>query len=88
MDKFIGNFFDSFSSTLGVVLNFLLVTIMLLSNPTPYRQIFVLMFPAFYRQRVQIIIRKCESNLGGWAIVILFNMAVIAIMSGIGLLIL
>ena len=91
MDKFIGNFFDLFSSTLGVVLNSLLVivvTIMLLSNPTPYRQMFLLMFPAFYRQRVQKIIKKCEHNLGGWAIGILFNMAVIAIMSGIGLLLL
>ncbi|MEL7076430.1 MAG: AI-2E family transporter [Cyanobacteria bacterium J06582_2] len=91
MDQFIGNFFDLFSSTLGVVLNSLLVivvTIMLLSNPTPYKQMFLLMFPAFYRQRVQTIVKKCESNLGGWAIGILFNMAVIAIMSGIGLLIL
>jgi len=91
MDRFIGNFFDLFSSTLGVVLNSLLVivvTIMLLSNPTPYKQMFLLMFPAFYRQRVQMIVKKCESNLGGWAIGILFNMAVIAIMSGIGLLIL
>ncbi|MEO0848791.1 MAG: AI-2E family transporter, partial [Cyanobacteria bacterium J06648_1] len=91
MDRFIGNFFDLFSSTLGVVLNSLLVivvTIMLLSNPTPYKQMFLLMFPAFYRQRVQTIVKKCESNLGGWAIGILFNMAVIAIMSGIGLLIL
>ena len=91
MDKFIGNFFDLFSSTLGVVLNSLLVivvTIMLLSNPTPYKQMFLLMFPAFYRQRVQTILKKCERNLGGWAIGILFNMAVIAIMSGIGLLVL
>ena len=86
-----GNFFGLFSSTLGVVLNCLLVivvTIMLLSNPRPYRQMFLLAFPAFYRQRVQIILKKCEKNLGGWAIGILFNMAVIAILSGIGLLIL
>ena len=87
----IGNFFDLFSSTLGIVLNSLLVivvTIMLLSEPRPYRQMFLLMFPAFYRQRVQIILKKCEKNLGGWAIGILFNMAIIAILSGIGLLIL
>lgn len=85
----INNFFSLFSSTLAVVLNSLLVivvTIMLLSNPTPYRQIFLLMFPAFYRPRVQVILKKCERNLGGWAIGILFNMAVIAILSGIGLL--
>ena len=85
----IDNFFSLFSSTLTIVLNSLLVivvTIMLLSNPTPYRQIFLLMFPAFYRPRIQTILKKCEKNLGGWVIGILFNMAVIAIMSGIGLL--
>ena len=84
----IGNFFNLFSSTLGIFLNSLLVivvTIMLLANPTPYRQIFLLTFPAFYRQRVQTILKKCEKNLGGWAIGILFNMAAIAILSGIGL---
>ena len=88
MDGFIGNFFDLFSSTLGIFLNSLLVivvTIMLLANPTPYRQIFLLTFPAFYRQRVQTILKKCEKNLAGWAIGILFNMAAIAILSGIGL---
>ena len=88
MDGFIGNFFNLFSSTLGIFLNSLLVivvTIMLLANPTPYRQIFLLAFPAFYRRRVQTILQKCEKNLGGWAIGILFNMAVIAILSGIGL---
>ena len=87
--KIIGNFFDLFSSTLGIVLNSLLVivvTIMLLSSPTSYIQMFLLMFPAFYRQRVRIILKKCEKDLGGWAIAILFNMAVIAIFSGIGLL--
>ena len=91
MDRLVGNFFDLFSTTLGMVLNSLLVivvTIMLLSNPTPYRQMFLLMFPAFYRQRVQTILKKCEENLGGWAIGILFNMAVIAILSGIALLVL
>ncbi len=88
MDGLIGNFFNLFSSTLGIFLNSLLVivvTIMLLANPTPYRQIFLLMFPAFYRRRVQTILKKCEKNLGGWAIGILFNMAAIAILSGIGL---
>ena len=88
MDSLIGNFFNLFSSTLGIFLNSLLVivlTIMLLANPTPYRQVFLLMFPAFYRQRVKKILIQCEKNLGGWAIGILFNMAIIAILSGIGL---
>jgi len=88
LNGFVGNFFNLFSSTLGIFLNSLLVvvvTIMLLANPTPYRQIFLLMFPVFYRKRIQFILTKCEKNLGGWAIGILFNMAVIAILSGIGL---
>ena len=88
-NNIIGNFFNLFSSTLGIVLNSLLVivvTIMLLASPTPYIQMFLLMFPAFYRQRVRIILKKCEKNLGGWVIGILFNMAVITILSGIGLL--
>ncbi|MEL6440986.1 MAG: AI-2E family transporter [Cyanobacteria bacterium J06621_8] len=63
----------------------IVVTIMLLANPDSYRQIFLLMFPAFYRPRIKTILRKCEQNLGGWAIGILFNMALIAILSGIGL---
>ena len=91
MDKLFQNFFDLFSSTLSVLINSLLVvvvSIMLLSKPTPYKQTFLLMFPAFYRPRVQVILKKCEKNLGGWAVGILFNMAVIAILSGIGLLIL
>ena len=89
MDKLFANFFDLFSGTLSVFINSLLVivvTIMLLTKPTPYKQTFLLMFPAFYRPRVQTILKKCEKNLGGWAIGILFNMAVIAVMSGIGLL--
>ena len=88
-DGIISNFFNLFSSTLGIVLNSLLVivvTIMLLSDPTPYRQMFLLMFPAFYRRRIQTILNKCEKSLGGWAIGILFNMAVITVLSGIGLL--
>ena len=89
IDKLFANFLDIFSSTLGVFINSLLVvvvTIMLLAKPTPYKQTFLLMFPAFYRSRVQTILKKCEKNLGGWAIGTLFNMAVIAVMSGIGLL--
>ncbi len=91
MDTLFANFFDLFSSTLSVVINSLLVivvTIMLLVKPTSYRQVFLLTFPAFYRSRVQTILKKCEKNLAGWAIGILFNMAAIAVLSGIGLLLL
>ena len=91
LNALIGNFFDLFSSTLGIILNCLLVivvTIMLLSNPTPYQKMFLLAFPAFYRRRIQTILKKSEKNLGGWVVGILFNMAVISVLSGIGLLIL
>lgn len=90
-DKFFSSFFGLFSSTLGMLVNGFLVTvvtIMLLSNPTPYKQMFLLIFPAFYRRRVQTILKKCEKNLGGWAIAILFSMTIIAVLSGIGLILL
>ncbi len=86
--RIFSNFVEFFFNSLGIVLNTLLtivVTIMLLANPTPYRRIFILLFPAFYRPRIHEILQECEETLGGWAIGILFNMTVIAIMSGIGL---
>jgi predicted PurR-regulated permease PerM len=82
------NFVAFFYNSLNVVLNTLLtivVTIMLLANPTPYKKVFILLFPAFYRPRVKEILQECEETLGGWAVGILFNMTIIAIMSGIGL---
>ena len=87
-DRLMNNFFSLFSGTLNVALNTLLVivvTIMLLVNPEPYRHIFLLLFPAFYRGRVDEILDKCEINLSGWAIGTLFNMTVITFFSGIGL---
>lgn len=82
------NFFDIFFNTLSVVLNvllFIFVTLMLLANPQPYRQGFMLLFPSFYRKRVNEIMDECESTLTGWAIGMLFNMTVIGLMSTIGL---
>lgn len=83
------NFLSLFSSTMTVVLYTILVivvTIMLLINPSAYRQVFILLFPAFYRRRVKEILYECEIKLSGWAVGTLFNMTVITIMSGIGLL--
>lgn len=82
------NFFTLFYSSIGILLNILLVifvTIMLLANPEPYRRTFILLFPSFYRRRVNEILNECESTLTGWAIGILFNMTVIAVLSGLGL---
>lgn len=80
-----------FSSSFGFVLNFLLVlivTLMLLAQPQPYRKGFIRLFPSFYRRRVDEILNLCEVALRGWLVGILFNMSVIATLSGIGLAIL
>ncbi|MGB7377149.1 MAG: AI-2E family transporter, partial [Rivularia sp. (in: cyanobacteria)] len=83
-----GGFFKVFSNSLDFVLNFLLVvvvTIMLLANPSAYRQLFLLLFPGFYRSRASEILSQCEQSLVGWFIGIVFNMAVITTLSLIGL---
>lgn len=88
ISQFFSNFFSIFFSTLGMMLNVLLfvfVTLMLLANPQPYRRGFTLLFPSFYRDRVDEVLDQCEDALTGWAIGMLFNMMVIGTMSGIGL---
>lgn len=89
--RLFGNFFTLFSNFFAIVLNLLLVlilTIMLLTNPVPYRQGFIRLFPAFYRRRIDQILSECDVALGGWLTGILFNVAVITVLSGIGLLVL
>jgi predicted PurR-regulated permease PerM len=77
-----------FSSSLGVLLNFLLVivlTLMLLAQPTSYRKAFVRLFPSFYRRRADGILDQCEFALGKWIIGALISMSVVAGLSVIGL---
>jgi predicted PurR-regulated permease PerM len=86
-----GNFFSWFSNVLAIVLNLLLVlilTVMLLINPQPYRRGFVLLFPSFYRRRADEILSLCEVALVSWVGGILINMVVIGVVSGVSLLIL
>lgn len=80
-----------FSTGVTAVLQFLLVivlTLMLLANPQPYRNVFVRCFPSFYRHRVQQILTLCGEGLGNWTIGALIEMVFIAFLSGLGLLIL
>ncbi len=82
------NVFSLFSTSLGITLNVVLViavTIMFLSDPTPYRRNFILIFPAFYRPRINEILNECEENVVGALVGLLFNMTVITLLSGIGL---
>lgn len=86
--RVLGNFFSWFSNVLAIVLNLLLVvilTVMLLINPQPYRRGFVLLFPSFYRRRADEILGLCEVALVNWVGGILINMVVIGVVSGIGL---
>ncbi|MEB3336345.1 MAG: AI-2E family transporter [Leptolyngbyaceae bacterium] len=89
--RLLGNFFALVSNSVTVVLSFLLffaATVMLLANPGQYRQVLIQAFPAFYRQRVDGILVQCEASLVGWIRGTLLAMAVIAITSYIGLLVL
>ncbi len=91
MFRFFGNFLTLFSNSLGIILNVLIVlvlTIMLLVSPAPYRQSFTLLFPASYRPRAEEILQQCEVSLSGWVVGTIFNMAIIAVLNAIALLIL
>lgn len=84
-------FFTVFSNTLGALAGVLLVlvlTLMLLADPARYRNAFARLFPASKRERVHEVLDRCDTAMGGWVVGILFNMSVIALLSGIGLLIL
>lgn len=89
--QFLGGGLSIFYTSLGVLLSILLllaITLMLLSNPEPYRRGFIRLFPNFYRRRVDEILKLCSQALQGWLVGILFNMVVIAVLSFIGLLLL
>ena len=89
--QFLGGGLTIFYNSLGVLLSILLllaITLMLLADPTPYRQGFMRLFPAFYRRRVDEILDMCAEGLEGWLVGIVFNMVVIAVFSFVCLLIL
>lgn len=82
------NFFQLFSSFFNVALSVLFIvvlTIMLVLNPTAYRHGFLRLFPSFYRRRADEILTLCEIDLMGWIIGTLINMVVIGTASGIAL---
>ncbi|MCU0570241.1 MAG: AI-2E family transporter [Oculatellaceae cyanobacterium Prado106] len=82
------NFFALFNNVFTIVLSLFLVlvlTVMLLINPSPYRQGFLALFPAFYRPRMDEILTQCETFLVGWIRGTLINMVAIGLLSAIGL---
>jgi predicted PurR-regulated permease PerM len=87
-NRVLGESFAFFSSSLGVLINCLLVlvlTLMVLINPQAYRKLFIRLFPSFYRSRIDEILSMCEVSLGRWITGALTGMGVIAIVSWAGL---
>ncbi len=86
--NFLTQAYTFFSSSITVVLQLILViilAIMLLMNPQPYRKGFVRFFPRFYRSRAEEILSTCAEGLGSWTIGALIEMLFIGLLSGIGL---
>ena len=79
---------DIFSSSISFLLDFFLIvvlTLMLLVNPQPYRKVFIRLFPAFYRHRIDTILTRCADGIGAWTAGALFEMVFIGTLSGLGL---
>ena len=88
INRVLGNSFAFVSGSLEVLLKVLLVLVltgMILANPHAYRKVFVRLFPAFYRRRVEGILDKCEVSLQGWITGAFIAMSVVALMSIVGL---
>ncbi|YAI81447.1 MAG: AI-2E family transporter [cyanobacterium endosymbiont of Rhopalodia sterrenbergii] len=91
VNQIAGQGLSVFYNTLAIPLSLLLLlalTLMLLTNPQPYRQGFIRLFPSFYRKRIDDILSQCDEALQGWLIGVLFDILVIALLSFLGLLIL
>jgi predicted PurR-regulated permease PerM len=88
LNELLGGGLTFFYGTLGVLLSSLLLlvlSIMLVADPLPYRQGFIRLFPSFYRRRVDEILVLGDRALQGWLVGILFNMSVITMLSLVGL---
>lgn len=88
VNRLLGGSFAFFSTSLGTLINILLILVlalMMLINPAPYRNGLIRLFPSFYRRRVDQILLDCETSLGQWIVGALTSMGVIAMLSTVGL---
>jgi predicted PurR-regulated permease PerM len=86
--QLLGNFLILLNVSLTALLSlllFLVVTMMLLANPIAYRRLLIRIFPAFYRRRVDRILRECEVALIGWIKGTLIMMLFVGLLSFTGL---
>ncbi|MFM2379892.1 MAG: hypothetical protein RLZZ143_2471 [Cyanobacteriota bacterium] len=82
------NFFTFFSNSVAAILQLLFVlvlAIMMLANPQPYRQAFLKLFPHFYRHRAEEILTLSEAGLGNWLLGIAISSTMVGLFSGFGL---
>jgi len=85
------NFFTFFSNSVAAILQLLFVlvlAIMMLANPQPYRQAFLKLFPHFYRRRAEEILTLSEAGLGNWLLGIAISSTMVGLFSGFGLFVL
>ena len=88
VNRVVGSSFAFVSGSLEVILKILLVLVltgMFLANPDSYRQLFIRLFPSFYRRRVDGIVHECEDALGGWMAGAAIAVFVVGAMSATGL---
>jgi predicted PurR-regulated permease PerM len=80
--------FNLFSDSLQVILSIALVlilTVMFLLEPWRYRQGFIRLCPAFYRNRMDEVLCRCEVGLGGWLVGLFAKVAFVSILTAIAL---
>lgn len=86
-----GNFFTFFSNSVAIVLQVLLLvvlTLMMLVDPSAYRRLLLRLFPSRYRRRADGILTKCETALLSWMGGVALNSAFVATLSFTGLVLL
>ncbi|MBE9127512.1 MULTISPECIES: AI-2E family transporter [unclassified Coleofasciculus] len=86
--RLLNNAYTWFSDLLTIFLQVFLVLVlilMLVANPSAYRRGLILLFPGFYRRRADEILSECEDTLVGWMTATLIDMAVISVVTFIGL---
>lgn len=86
-----GNFLAFFSSSVAIVLQVLLLTVltlMVLANPPAYRTLLLRMFPSTYRRRADEILTQCETALLSWMGAVALSSLFVATLSFVGLVIL
>ncbi|HZG37982.1 MAG TPA: AI-2E family transporter [Nodosilinea sp.] len=86
-----GNFLTFFSSSVAIVLQVLLLlvlTLMMLANPSAYRRLLLRLFPSGYRRRADDILTKCERSLMFWLGGVALSSMFVATLSFTGLLLL